>query len=561
MVAAPQVEAAFEGSEVLRRGGNAADALVTAALVQGIVDPHRCGIGGFGCATIWFRKDRSGSGPGRALSVDFHGRVGSRATPDQWAPIFIQPAEDGFGYLVEGRVNDVGYGALTVPGMLAGLGEIHERFGTVPWSDLVEHAAPYAERGFRVPKEIAEFWRRPGLCGRVSTYDRLSLTPAGRAICFRRAENGEPVRDEKGQLFPFQTNDLFIQRELAETYRRIAREGWRSFYSGALGDELGADLESNAASVTREDLARYSAQVREPLRGSFRGLEILTTPLPGGGVALLQALRLLEEHDVASLGHNSARYIDLVGHVLRVVSQDRLAEQGDPDFGAPSDEHFLGSEYIDRLRAATRATLRPVDTECPDTTHVSIVDADGNAVAFSHSLGYNSGVFVPGKGILYNNCMSGFHPLPGGIGSIVAGKARSTAIAETIVLRRGLPWLVIGSPGGARITAGLVQVLLNCIDFGMNVAEATVQPRFDGYAPQELALDARFPEPVLDRLRARGWNVKSSDKPFGSIGRVYAVEVEGDPPTRLVAGIDPGAAGGAYRVARDAGNRPAGRAR
>src|SRR5262245_59776017 len=179
VVAAPQAEAAFEGARVLAAGGNAADALVTAAFVQGVVDPHRSGAGGFGCATVFFPAK------GEPLSIDFHGRAGRRARADQWERIFESAAPDGFGSVVEGKVNDVGYQAVTVPGMVAGVGEIHRRFCSMPWRELVLRAVPYAEDGFLVTPDLAEFWVRPGLHGRVSTRDRLSQTETGKSICLK----------------------------------------------------------------------------------------------------------------------------------------------------------------------------------------------------------------------------------------------------------------------------------------------------------------------------------------------------------------------------------------
>src|SRR5690606_24626543 len=237
----------------------------------------------------------------------------------------------------------------------------------------------------------------------------------------------------------------------------------------------------------------------------------------------------------------------LLPEVLRVVSADRLERQGDPAFGALPDERFLEADLLAELRRRIKAEA-PIDPEGPDTTHLSVIDGEGNLVAFSHSLGYNTGVFAPGLGVLFNNCMSGFHPLPGHIGSIAPGKARSTAIAETIVFRRdGTPWMTIGSPGGARITGALVQALLGCIEFDMTLAESVVQPRFDGYEPRLLALDQRFPEPILRELESRGWTLKPSDKPYGAIGRIYGIEIEESPRRRLIAGIDPGSPGAAFR--------------
>ncbi|MDE0738740.1 MAG: gamma-glutamyltransferase [Planctomycetota bacterium] len=529
-MAAPQAEAAYEGARVLTDGGNAADALVTAAFVQGVVDPHRCGIGGFGCATLFFNEP---AGSGRPLSIDFHGRAGSRARPDVWAGLFEDETPDGFGYLVEGKVNDVGYQAITVPGMVAGVAEIHSRFGKLPWAELIERAIPYAEDGFRITPELASFWIRPGLFGRVSTRDRLSHTEVGREICFK--EDGEA----------YQAGEIFCQPRLAETYRRLAAEGAESYYRGKLAREIAEDWEANGALVTLADLEGYSPTVREPLSGDFRGYEILSTPLPGGGVALLQTLALIERQLQDSIpAHNSPAYIDGLSNILKRVWSDRLANQGDTNFGTPADKTFLTADYLDAL---TEGDCPQGPADCPDTTQLTIVDDEGNCISFSHSLGYNSGVFAPKLGILFNNCMSAFDPRPGGANSIAPGKARSTAVAETIVLENGKPKLALGSPGAARITAGISQVILNVTVFGMNVAEAVVHPRFDAYADRTLLLESRFPAKVVASLAERGWDIIQSPNPFGVIGRVYAAELAGRDPLRVIAGVDPGASGAAYR--------------
>ncbi len=526
IVAAPQAEAAYEGARVLADGGNAADALVTAAFVQGIVDPHRCGVGGFGCATVFFPSRDA------ALAIDFHGRAGRRARPEEWADVFESAAPDGFGYIVKGKVNDVGYGAIAVPGMVAGTGEIHRRFGTLPWKDLVLRAVPYAEEGFLVTPELAEFWVRPGLHGRVSTRDRLSQTETGKSICLK--QSGET----------YKAGEVFEQHLLAATYRRVAEEGPESFYRGPMAADISRDWSRNGALVTAEDLASYRPEVRPPTRGSYRGLDVFTTPLPGGGVALLQALKLLEPSQLADLGHNSPAYVDRVAPVLQAVWNDRLANHGDPGFGGLSAEDLLAPAYLDGLLTGP-GTQAGADSE--STTQLTIADGQGNTVSFCHSLGYGSGVFSPGLGFMFNNCMSAFDPRPGRCNSIAPGKARTTAVAETILLERGKSRLVLGSPGAARITAGLVQAILNVVDFGMTAAEAVVHPRFDAYGERKLVLDSRFPPPLTRQLRARGWDVMQSPKPFGVVGRVYAVELDPSGERPAIAAVDPGEPGAAFR--------------
>ncbi|MBI4586878.1 MAG: gamma-glutamyltransferase [Planctomycetes bacterium] len=533
LVVAPQAEAAHEGARVLAEGGNAADALVTAALVQGVADPHRCGLGGFGCATVLWNQPR------QAVAVGFYGRAGEKARPDQWKDLLEHEAPDGFGYVIKGKGNDVGYQSITTPGTLAGLAAIHRRFGSRGWKELVDQAAEAAEQGFLVGTGLAEFWIRPGLYGRVSTRERLSFTEYGRRTWF----------DAQGETFKSGTRVRLP--DLARTYRQIAQEGPESFYRGSIAAVMAQDLESNGSLVTANDLRRYQAKEEKPLEGRYRGHRILTSPLPGGGAALLQALRLIEELPLNALAHNSLEYIERLGAVFKAVWRDRLDHHGDPEFMDRRPEELLSEAHLARLLQGVRGPAPSLDRESADTTHVSIVDRFGNCAAFSHSLGYGSGVFSGQLGFMHNNCMSGFDPRPGQPNSIVPGKARSTAIAETIVLREdglredGRPLLVLGSPGAARITAALAQVIINVIDHGMPVAEAVLHPRFDGYGERTIFLESRFPLPVADALKARGWEVVQSPKPFGMVGRVYAIEITAG--GRLVAGVDPGEPGAAVR--------------
>lgn len=527
LILAPQSEAAFEGAQVLEAGGNAADALVAASFVQGVVDPHRCGIGGFGCAAVnW-------SDGAEALCVDFHGRAGSRAQPNQWESLFESAAPDGFGYVLRQQVNDVGYQSITVPGMVSGVAVLHKRYGRLPWRDLVMRAARYAEDGFLVTPQLADFWRRPGLYGRVSTQDRLKLTPAGREVAVK----------PDGSLY--ESGDVYRQPVLARTYRRLAEEGAESFYTGSIAEELSGDWLRNDALVAARDLHDYAPEVHSPVIGTYRGLEVQTTPLPGGGVALLQALRLLERLELTRLGHNTIEYIDAVAPIFQAVWHDRLTNHGDPGFAGKDTDELLSQEHLARLEPGP---ISAVGADSESTTQLTIVDRDRNVISFSHSLGYGSGIFPPGLGFMLNNCMSAYDPRPGQRNSIAPGKARSTAIAETIVRRDGRPYLVLGSPGAARITAGLVQAIVNVVDFGMNVAEAVVHPRFDAYGKQDLILESRFPLPLVRAATKRGWNVTHSPKSFGIVGRVYAIQIADDPKNqRCIAGVDPGEPGAAYR--------------
>lgn len=528
IVVAPQCEAAWEASRILRAGGNAADALVTAAFVQGVVDPQRSGIGGFGCATVYSPKT------GGVSAIDFHARAGSRCAEAQWEDSFEGVAEDGFGYLVRGRINDVGYRSISVPGVVGGLAEIHSRFGSMPWAELVLRSVRYAEDGFLVGPGLVEYWSRPGTSGRASTRERLVYTEAGRA---RWTKPG-------GEFFA--AGEMMRQPELARTYREIAEQGPESFYRGDLADRIALDWERHGALVTAEDLGRYRPTCSQPVVGTYRGARIHSTPLPGGGVALLQAFKLLEPREMHRLTHNSVPYIDAVARVLRAAARDRLAHHGDPAFGGPTAAELLSPEHLFQL---DHPSDRAVESDSPCTTQLVIVDREGTAISFSQSLGFGSGVVTPGLGFMYNNCMSGFDPRPGRHNSIHPGKARTTAVAETIVFDESGPRLVLGAPGGARITAGILEVVLGVVDFDMCVAEAVVQPRFDAVGDSGIELESRFPQDVADELIIRGWAARRVPRPFGHVGRVYAVEFDRrvSSSVRVHAGIDPGEPGTVYR--------------
>ncbi len=521
LVVAPQSEVVEIAAGVLRDGGNAFDAAVAGGFAQGVVDSHRSGIGGFGVALYFVPAE------GRPGVLSFHGRAGSKVKEDQWAEALQGPAPDGFGFIIRGKENDVGYKSITVPGVVAGLGALHRKYGSLPWGDLVRRAAALARRGFLVRPHLAAFWRRPGLFGRVSTRDRLAYTEEGRRMWLRCGE--PPAEGETVQL-----------ELLAQTYERLAEAGPDDFYTGRLAKRIAEDLERNGSFITAQDLASYRVRWEEPVSGSFGSWRIFSTPLPGGGTALLQALRLCEMKGAFELRLNSLRYVDLLARVFSVVQDDRVRFHSDPAFGGKTAEELLSDLY---LESVFKRWPEEVGADSPDTTVLHVVDRWGNAVALCHSLGYGSGVFTPGLGFMYNNCMSGFDPRPGRANSIKPGKARSTAIAQTMVFDGQRPFLLLGSPGGARITAALAQVISNVCIFGLEIQDAVCRPRFDAYR-RTLLLDSRMPSTVEEQL-ADQWEVRRSTVPFGIVGRVYGIAFT---DRGLRPGYDPGEPGTAEEV-------------
>ena len=513
IVSAPQSEAADVAAEVLEAGGNAFDAAIAGAFAQGVVDPHRSGIGGFGAAILVDGKT------GEVSSVTYFGRAGERARADMWQAINEGPAPDGFGYTMKGKVNDVGYQAVTTPGMVAGMAEIHQKYGKLPWKALLKGPAALAREGFMVGPQMAAFWRRPGLFGRVSTKDRLGFCDAGRAIWLN---DGEPPV----------AGDIVKLPELAATYDRLAEAGAADFYTGEIGDKIASDFEAHDALVTRRDLAEYRCLWEKPVSGKFAGYEVLSTPLPGGGIALLQALMLAEREGLLSLPLNSPEYVERFAHIFAAGQADRTAFHADPAFYPADGDALLSDAHLKEMMRS-RATVGSQDPR--DTTEIAVADKEGNAAVLCHSLGYGSGVFTPGLGFMFNNAMSGFEPEPGLPNSIAPGKARSTAIAQTAVLKDGELKLVLGSPGGSHITAGIAQVLVNYLHFGCDLQDAVCRPRFDAWR-QTLLLESRVPYKVAGLLKDR-WEIKRSPGPFGMVGRIYAVAFENG---TLKAGYDPG---------------------
>jgi gamma-glutamyltranspeptidase / glutathione hydrolase len=499
LIVAPQAEPAEVALNILKSGGNAFDAAIAGALAQGVVDPHRSGIGGFGAAMIYSAKEN------KPYCVNFFGHVGRKAKPDMWQNLLEGPAPDGFGYILKGKENDVGYKSITIPGTVAGFGEIHKRFGQMKWEDLFDGATDLAREGFIVSPAMANFWRRPGLFGRVSTKDRLRYTPTGSKIWLPGGE-------------PYKAGDKPKQPELADTYKRIAEAGPDDFYKGELAKQIISDFNENGALITEDDLKNYKCDWLIPLKGNFLGNEILSTPLPGGGLALLQTLRMVELFNIHSYPLNSSEYVNALAKVFSAIQKDRMSFHSDPKFSRTDIEKLLNDEYLKSIYTDLNTDNSP---ESKDTTVITVSDSEGNAISLCHSLGYGSGVYTKNLGFMYNNCMSGFDPAPNSPNSIVPGKARSTAIAQTLIYQDGKPKLILGSPGGSHITAGLTQAIINYFHFKMDLQDAVCRPRFDAYR-NTLLLESRMPY-TLDKKLSDHWKILRSPSPFGMVGRIYAI--------------------------------------
>ncbi len=509
MVVAQEPLAADVGLEVLRAGGNALDAAVAVAFALAVTHPAAGNIGGGGFLLARFAD-------GRSTFIDFRERAPGAAGRDMYL--------DAGGALNDG--SRVGWRAAGVPGTVKGLALAHEKYGSEDWAELLAPAIQLAEDGFPVP------W---ALANSIKENLRLPLFDESRRIFLKGGEH-------------YDVGDTFVQPELARTLQRIAHEGAEDFYHGEIARRLAGEMATHGGLVTLDDLASYEAVEREPLRGSYRGYTILTAPPPSsGGIGLLQMLGMLEGSGYEKAGAGSAAAIHYVAEVMRRFYADRSEYLADPDFYRVPTARLLSSEYI----AARRASIDPAHASSSDaigpaaaagaesgeTTHFSIVDAEGNAVSMTYTLNgsFGSGVTVPGLGFLLNNEMDDFSAKPGEANMfgliqgeanrIQPGKRPLSSMTPTIVERDGRVYLVLGAPGGPRIINGVLEVLLNVLDFTMNIQDAVDRPRFHHqWKPDRLSLEPGFSPDTIELLERRGHQIA----PIAGVAVVEAILYDGE---------------------------------
>ncbi len=543
MVATAHELASQAGLEMLQRGGNAVDAAVATGLALTVVYPFAGNIGGGGFMLVHL-ADGSDGGRGRQLVIDFRERAPAAATRDMYV--------GSDGKVMEGPGSStVGWRASGVPGTVAGLALALEKHGShqLTWADVCEPSRRLAADGHRVSQGTAASLRQYAqLLGQFEDSKKIYLN---------------------GGAF-WKTGDLWRQPELAATITRLQKNGPREFYEGETAQKIAAAMAQHRGTITLADLKAYRVAERLPLRGSYRGHEIVTMPPPSsGGIVLLQILGMLEPFDVAALGASSAAKHHLFTEAMRRAFRDRAEYLGDPDFVSVPTAELMDRAYLKRRMAdfsADRAT--PSDTVEPglgptkisqrailssqlfseptETTHFSVVDAAGNAVACTYTLNgaFGSGVTIPGTGILMNNEMDDFTAkvgvknmfglLQGPANAIVPGKRPLSAMTPTLVFKDGKLMLITGSPGGPTIINTVLQVITNRIDFGMTVAQAVEAPRIHHqWMPDQLTYE-RFglSADTAKLLAAKGHTLKERVSYEGSYqGDAETIAI--DPSTNL----------------------------
>jgi gamma-glutamyltranspeptidase/glutathione hydrolase len=517
-VAMPDRYGAAVAEQILRAGGNAVDAGIAAGLALAVSYPEAGNIGGGGFMLIRMH--------GEDAFIDYRETAPAAADRDMYL--------DVNGEVIPG-LSLIGHLAVGVPGTVAGFWEAHQRFGTMPWKDLVMPAVEIAEEGFEVPEKLGG-----GMLTRLERYE--GKTNFG--LYFGSMRSGE----------------LHKQPELAATLRRIAEGGMEEFYKGKTAELIVAEMERGNGLITMEDLANYRAVWREPLRADWRDYSLLSAPLPSsGGIGLIQLLKIRDyiDHHFEGVAHNSAQYVHLVAEIEKRVFADRAEFLGDPDFVDARVDELLADDYIQRRAQEVNPEAISMNVgagtglEPHDTTHYSILDQWGNAVSntYTLNLGFGSGVVVTGAGFLLNDEMDDFSikaGVPNAFGvvgsqanQIEPGKRMLSSMTPTILLRDGEVAMVVGTPGGSTIFTSVFQNILNVMDFGMSPLEATGAPRFHHQLlPPDLIYtqpDSPLPEDTLSVLGDRGYKIKSLYN-YGDVQMIYddgnGVEAASDPRNR-----------------------------
>lgn len=460
MVSSQQWIASQVGADVLSSGGNAVDAAIATGFALAVTHPTAGNIGGGGFMVIRFPN-------GQSTAIDFREKAPLASHPEMWL-------DESGEYSSE--VHHRSYKAVGVPGTVAGFDKANRLYGVAAWADLVQPAIDLAGEGFELSESLAGSIAR--FAGRSPYEATVSAFTKGGA--------------------PYQVGESWSQPDLAKSLERIRDDRRDGFYQGETASLIAAEMRRGGGLITLEDLSRYQARERATIQGTYRGYDVISMPPPSsGGVAIVTMLNILEAYDLSGMGHNSAEYIHHLAEAMRRAYRDRAQFLADADFSDVPVQRLTSKEHATWLRRnidSERASIsHPTDVEMPpespETTHYSVVDADGMAVSVTYTLesGYGSGIVVPGAGFLLNNEMGDFNAGPGltnesGLIGTDANLARPqqrmlSSMSPSILAKDGALVAVIGTPGGRTIINTTLQLILNMVDFRMSITEAVAAPR------------------------------------------------------------------------------------
>ncbi|MFZ6641715.1 gamma-glutamyltransferase [Undibacterium sp. TC4M20W] len=509
MVATEQALASQVGLDILKRGGNAVDAAVAVGFALAVVLPNAGNIGGGGFMIIHDSKS------GKDIALDFRELAPEKASRDMYL--------DAKGNVISGK-SLYSHLAVGIPGTVAGMDLALRKYGSMKWKDVIAPAIRLAEQGFEITPHLAELID--------SSKNQLGKWPASRAIFFK---DGKPML----------AGERLLQKDLAQSLRLIAEQGPSAFYEGAVAKKIVAEMQQHEGLISASDLKNYKAVERIPVRGNYRGYDVVSMPPPSsGGVHIIQMLNMLEHYPLKEQGANSAQTLHQLSEVMKLAYADRSEFLGDPDYYKVPLKGLTSRAYADELvkkiqpdRATPSAEIKPgkpLPYESDQTTHYSVADKFGNIVATTYTLNLNfgSGIVATGTGIVLNNEMDDFSVkagvpnafgLLGGDANAVQGWKRPlSSMSPTIVLKDGKPFLVTGSPGGSRIITTTLQTILNVIDHDMNVAEATISPRIhQQWMPDQLRFEKGISMDTLRLLEQKGQVLR----PTGTLGKTQTIQI------------------------------------
>ncbi len=495
MVATVDAMATQVGVDILKQGGNAVDAAVAVGYALAVTHPQAGNLGGGGFMLLR-TKD------GHTTAIDFREMAPAGATRDMFLDEQGNP---------DSKKSLTSHLAAGTPGTVAGFSLALEKYGSLPLNKVVRPAIKLAQEGFIVNDALADDLKTYGS-------EVLPQHENSKAIFWK---DGEPLKKGK----------KLVQQNLAKSLTLIAENGPDAFYKGEIADQIVEEMRQHGGLITKEDLANYHAVERTPIVGSYRGYQIFSMPPPSsGGIHIVQILNILENVDMKKYGFGSADAMQMMAEAEKYAYADRSEYLGDPDFVNVPWQALTSKAYakaiagqIDINKAKPSSEIRPgklAPYESDQTTHFSVVDKDGNAVAVTYTLNttFGTGIVAGNTGILLNNQMDDFSAKPGvpNVYGLVGGEANAvgpkkrplSSMSPTIVVKDGKTWLVTGSPGGSRIITTVLQMVVNTIDFGMNVAEATNAPRFHHqWLPDELRVEKGFSPDTLKLLEQKGQNV------------------------------------------------------
>ncbi|MFG3847041.1 gamma-glutamyltransferase [Escherichia coli] len=480
MVASVDATATQVGVDILKEGGNAVDAAVAVGYALAVTHPQAGNLGGGGFMLIRSKN-------GNTTAIDFREMAPAKATRDMFLDDQGNP---------DSKKSLTSHLASGTPGTVAGFSLALDKYGTMPLNKVVQPAFKLARDGFIVNDALADD---------LKTYGSEVLP---------NHENSKAIFWKEGE--PLKKGDKLVQANLAKSLEMIAENGPDEFYKGTIAEQIAQEMQKNGGLITKEDLAAYKAVERTPISGDYRGYQVYSMPPPSsGGIHIVQILNILENFDMKKYGFGSADAMQIMAEAEKYAYADRSEYLGDPDFVKVPWQALTNKAYaksiadqIDINKAKPSSEIRPgklAPYESNQTTHYSVVDKDGNAVAVTYTLNttFGTGIVAGESGILLNNQMDDFSA-----NAVGPNKRPLSSMSPTIVVKDGKTWLVTGSPGGSRIITTVLQMVVNSIDYGMNVAEATNAPRFHHqWLPDELRVEKGFSPDTLKLLEAKGQKV------------------------------------------------------